>query len=98
MKLGFLPYWPAQVWTCCPSEPTPLTAFVVSAWSGSGAGKPTTILSRKWLMRYICVLVSPFVRFTSQLNVVSVTSYAVSHILVNSVMTLSSPLLQDCEM
>jgi hypothetical protein len=36
-------------------------------------------------MRYISVLESPFVRFTSQLKVVSVTSKAVSQMFVNSV-------------
>ena len=66
MKFGLRPYSAAQVETCSPSEPVPLTALVVfrAAVSGVKIVVPNrvVVLSRKWLMRYIDVDVSPELR------------------------------------
>lgn len=72
MKFGLRPYSDAQVETCCPSEPVPVTALVVfkAEMSGEKIVVPirVLVLSRKWLMRYIEVDVSPELQDTTSVH------------------------------
>ena len=73
-----------HVLTCAPREPGPLKALVTFRLAMSGAAWPSTVVSRKWLIRNISVDESPFDLFTRQSKVGSVTSNLVSQMFVNS--------------
>ena len=85
IKFGLRPYCAAHCSACRPNDPGPDTAFVVFSAGLLGTIEPKgPASSKKWLIVYSCVEGSPCVLLTLQSNVGSVTSNAVSHILLNS--------------